>query len=106
MGARIALVVAAIVTGLVALEIGLRLFLPTGTLARWPNYVLEARRVLAGTEQSRFLHDDLVGYRPRPGFSGASQNPGFTGVSQSYDTLGLRRNGSLGMDRKCCAWQG
>jgi lysophospholipase L1-like esterase len=93
MGARIALIVAAILTGLVALEIGLRLLLPTGTLAHWPNYVLEARRVLAGTGQSRFLHDDLVGYRPRPGFSGASQNPGFSGVNQSYDARGLRRNG-------------
>jgi len=93
MGARIGLVVAAILTGLLALEIGLRLFLPAGTLARWPNYVLEARQVLAGTEKSRFQHDDLVGYRPRPEFSGASQNPGFSGVNQSYDALGLRSNG-------------
>ena len=93
LGARIGLIVAAVVAGLVALELGLRLFLPTGTLARWPNYVLEARQVLAGTGQGRYLHDDLVGYVPRPGFSGLSQNPGFTGVSQSYDALGLRRNG-------------
>lgn len=93
MGARVSLIVASVVLGLAALEIGLRLVLPTGTLLRWPNYVLEARRVLAGSGQSRFLHDDLVGYRPRPDFSGLSQNPGFTGVHQSYDGLGLRRNG-------------
>lgn len=93
MGARIGLIVASLVTTLLALEIGLRLLLPTGTLVRWPNYVLEARQVLAGTGQSRFVHDDLVGYRPRAGFSGASQNPGFSGVRQSYDALGLRRNG-------------
>lgn len=74
----------AIAAGLAVLEIGLRLLLPGGTLARWPNFVAEARTVHASREQARFVHDDRLGYVPRPGFRAA-------GVT--FDDRGLRDTG-------------
>jgi GDSL-like Lipase/Acylhydrolase family len=61
---RAGLVLLAVVLVLVVLELGLRA--ATGWLWDWHNLVLGARTVHNATEQSRFMHDALVGYVPRP----------------------------------------
>ena len=77
---RALLVVAAILVGLMALEIGLRA-VSGGWLFVWPNFVLDARTVLARQDSGRYVHDDRVGYVPRAGYSA----PGLT-----IDSDGLR----------------
>ena len=66
-----------------ALEIGLRAS-TWGYLFVWPNFVLEARRVLAEQDRGRYVHDDRLGYVPRPGHA----EPGLT-----IGADGLRRTG-------------
>jgi lysophospholipase L1-like esterase len=70
---RIAMVAAAVVVGLVVLELGLRVWF-WGYLFTWPNFVLEARTVLAQGDSGRYAHDDQLGYVPRAGYSA----PGLT----------------------------
>ena len=65
---RAALVVASIVVALLALEIGLRAS-TWGYLFTWPNFVLDARTVLAQRDQGRYVHDDRLGHVPRPGYA-------------------------------------
>src|SRR5262249_3918896 len=60
---------------LILLELGLRA--ANGWLFDWHNLVLGARTVHSATEQSRFTHDALVGYLPRPdGFRPTSTDRG------------------------------
>ncbi|WP_421999394.1 SGNH/GDSL hydrolase family protein [Reyranella sp.] len=66
-----------------ALEIGLRAS-TWGYLFVWPNFVLEARRVLAEQDRGRYVHDDRLGYVPRPGHA----EPGLT-----IEADGRRRTG-------------
>jgi lysophospholipase L1-like esterase len=80
---RILLVVAAILVGLMALELGLRAS-TWGYLFTWPNFVLDARSVLAERDASRYRHDERLGYVPRPGWSA----PGAT-----IDSDGFRHSG-------------
>ncbi len=80
---RALLVLASIVVGLVALEIGLRAT-TWGYLFKWPNFVLDARTVLAERDGHAYLHDDRLGYVPRPGYAA----PGVT-----IDADGLRHAG-------------
>jgi lysophospholipase L1-like esterase len=80
---RVVLVVGSILVGLMALEVGLRAS-SGGWLFAWPNFVLDARTVLAERDHSRYLHDDWLGYVPRPGYAA----PGIT-----IDADGLRRSG-------------
>ncbi|MDI1265551.1 MAG: GDSL-type esterase/lipase family protein [bacterium] len=70
---RIAMVLAAVVVGLVVLELGLRVWF-WGYLFTWPNFVLEARTVLAAGDAGRYVHDDRLGYVPRAGHAA----PGIT----------------------------
>ena len=81
---RSLLVAASLLVGLMALEIGLR----ASTwvyLFSWPNFVLDARTVLAKQDSGRFVHDDRLGYVPRPGYAA----PGLT-----IDADGLRPTGA------------
>src|SRR5262249_47314840 len=50
----------------------------------WPNFVLEARTVLAERDGRRYVHDAQLGYLPRPGYS-------ILGFTIGDD--GLRRSG-------------
>ena len=70
------LVLCAVAAGLVCLELGLRAWIPGGTLKRWPNFVLEARTVHGERESARFVHDHILGYRPRTEFRGNGAEPG------------------------------
>jgi GDSL-like Lipase/Acylhydrolase family len=82
------LVVASILVALMAGEIGTR----ASTwvyLFTWPNFVLDARTVLARQDSGRYVHDDSVGYVPRAGYSG----PGLT-----IDADGLRHTGEQTAD--------
>ena len=80
---RSLLVVASILVGLMAGEIGTR----ASTwvyLFTWPNFVLDARTVLARQDSGRYVHDDRLGYVPRAGYAA----PGLT-----IDSDGLRPTG-------------
>ena len=82
---RAGLVLLSVVLVLVLLELGLRA--ATGWLWDWHNLVLGARTVHNATEQSRFMHDALVGYVPRPdGFRPTEEAPGvpILAVGDSY----------------------
>ena len=82
---RAGLVLLSVVVVLVVLELGLRA--ATGWLWDWHNLVLGARTVHNATEQSRFMHDALVGYVPRPdGFRPTEEAPGvpILAVGDSY----------------------
>ena len=78
------LITASIVVGLMALELGLRAS-TWGYLFTWPNFVLDARSVLAERDQGRYVHDQQLGYVPRAGHA----SPGLT-----IDADGLRRTGA------------
>ena len=85
-GALIALVLGAVVAGLILLELGLRastwvyLFI-------WPNFVLDARTVHTERDSGRHVHDARLGYTPRPAYAA----PGLT-----IDADGLRPTGEVG----------
>ena len=66
LGPRILLVLAAILVSLGVLELGLRTWF-WGYLFTWPNFVLEARTVLAQGDAGHYVHDDWLGYVPRAG---------------------------------------
>jgi GDSL-like Lipase/Acylhydrolase family len=85
---RSLLIVASILVGLMALEVGLRT-VSGGWLWVWPNFVLDARTVLAQQDSGRYVHDDRVGYVPRAGYS----SPGLT-----IDADGLRHTGEQTAD--------
>jgi lysophospholipase L1-like esterase len=78
---RATLILASILVGLMALEIGLRAT-TWGYLFTWPNFVLDARSVLAERDGGRYVHDPQLGYVPRAGHTAP-------GVSIEED--GLRR---------------
>src|ERR1700757_4683737 len=80
---RLGLVLASIVVTLVVLELGLRAT-TWGYLFVWPNFVLDARSVLAERDGARYRHDSALGYVPRPGY----RAPGIT-----IGDDGLRRSG-------------
>jgi len=80
---RTILVLVSLVAGLGLIEIGLRASTWSWLFA-WPNFVLEARRVLAETDGGRSVQDARLGYRPRPGYAA----PGIT-----IDGDGLRMTG-------------
>jgi len=91
---RLGLILASIVATLLALEIGLRAS-TWGYLFAWPNFVLEARTVLADRDGSRFVHDDRLGYVPRAGYAGPGYSgPGNIAAGVTIEADGLRRTGS------------
>ncbi len=77
------LITASILVGLMALEIGLRAS-TWGYLFTWPNFVLDARTVLAESDRGRYVHDERLGYVPRAGHASG-------GVT--IEAGGLRRTG-------------
>ena len=82
-GGRIALVFAALVVGAVVLELGLRVWF-WGYLFTWPNFVLEARTVLAQGDAGRYAEDERLGYVPRAGYAA----PGLTIEADGRRTTG------------------
>jgi len=90
---RSLLVVASILVGLMALEVGLRAS-TWGYLFTWPNFVLDARTVLAERDRGRYVHDDRLGYLPRAGYAA----PGLT-----IEADGLRRTGEPTADEPILA---
>jgi lysophospholipase L1-like esterase len=84
--ARLAgLVLASLAIGLIALELGLRA--ANGWLGTWPNFVLAARTVLTGFQASQYVHDDRLGYLPRPGHATDSVHIGADGLRVTGDAL-------------------
>ena len=79
---RLALIICSVLFTLGLLELGLRAW--AGYLGTWPNFVLNARTVLAEREESRFVDDPMLGYAPRPNYAAK-------GVS--FDADGFRRTG-------------
>ena len=61
------------------LELGLRAS-TWGYLFVWPNFVLDARTVLAQRDGQRYRHDAELGYVPRPGYSAAGITIGDEGL--------------------------
>ncbi len=80
---RTILVLVSVAIGLGLIEIGVRASTWSWLFA-WPNFVLDARKVLAETDSGRSVHDGRLGYRPRPGYAA----PGIT-----IDGDGLRTTG-------------
>ncbi|MDP1837889.1 MAG: GDSL-type esterase/lipase family protein [Reyranella sp.] len=74
----------AILVSLGVLELGLRTWF-WGYLFTWPNFVREARTVLTEGDAGRYVHDDRLGYLPRPGYAA----PGLT-----IEADGLRSTGA------------
>jgi len=62
-----------------ALEIGLRAS-TWGYLFTWPNFVLDARTVLARQDSGRTVHDDRLGYAPRAGYTAPGLTIGSDGL--------------------------
>ena len=60
--ALVSAVVCSVVVSLGLLELGVRASTWTWLFA-WPNYVLDARKVLAETDRGRSVHDERLGYR-------------------------------------------
>lgn len=87
---RTVLVLVSVVIGLGLIELGVRASTWTWLFA-WPNYVLDARKVLAETDNGRSVHDARLGYRPRPGYAA----PGVT-----IDGDGLRTTGPAPLSDK------
>ncbi len=81
---RITLVLVAVLVGFGLLEMGLRAWY-WDYLFSWPNFVLDARTVLAGRDSNRYVHDDRLGYLPRAGHAA----PGIT-----IEASGLRSTGA------------
>ena len=78
------MVLVAILVGFGLLELGLRAW-SWDYLFSWPNFVLDARTVLAGRDSNRYIHDDRLGYLPRAGYAA----PGIT-----IEAGGLRHTGA------------
>ncbi len=72
-GPRLLLVLAAVLVSLGVLELGLRTWF-WGYLFTWPNFVLEARTVLAEGDSDRYVRDERLGHVPRAGHAA----PGLT----------------------------
>jgi len=86
---RITLVLIAVLVGVGVLELGLRTWF-WGYLFAWPNFVLDARTVLAERDSGRYVHDGQLGYVPRAGYSA----PGITIESNGLRTTGTPAAGA------------
>ena len=81
---RTALVLVSLVVGLGLIELGLRAATWSWLFA-WPNFVLDARKVLVERDAGRMVHDERLGYVPRAGYTA----PGIT-----IEANGLRSTGA------------
>jgi len=88
---RSLLVVASILVGLMALEVGLRAS-TWGYLFTWPNFVLDARTVLAERDSGRYVHDDRLGYLPRTGYAAPASPSKPTGCAAPASRRLMRRS--------------
>ena len=79
---RTILVLVSVVIGLGLIELGVRASTWTWLFA-WPNYVLDARKALAETDNGRSVHDDRLGYRPRPGYAAPGVTIGPDGLRET-----------------------
>lgn len=86
MAGRLALLLASVLLTLSGLELACRIVGPE-TLFHWHNLVLAARRASSADGKDRMMHDDALGFVPRPGYSQ-------DGIS--YDDRGYRRTPSPG----------
>ncbi len=86
---RLLLVLAAVLVSLGVLELGLRTWF-WGYLFTWPNFVLEARSVLAEGDSGRYVHDDRLGYVPRAGHAA----PGITIEADGRRSTGAAISGA------------
>lgn len=79
------LILLGVVVSLLVLELGLRTW-SWGYLFAWPNFVLDARTVLAERDGGRYTYDERLGYLPRPGY---------TALGITIEANGLRNTGAL-----------
>ena len=79
------LVIVSLAICLIVLELGLRA--ANGWLGTWPNFVLAARTVLTGFQASQYVHDDTLGYVPRPGYATADVHIGSDGLRATGEAL-------------------
>ena len=90
---RLGLVAGSLLVGLLVLELVLRA--SYGHLLQWPNMVVSARAVLAEQDRSRYVHDDLLGYIPRPGFASPWVTIGADGLRRTGDLPGTASAGPI-----------
>ncbi|WP_289295683.1 GDSL-type esterase/lipase family protein [uncultured Reyranella sp.] len=76
---RAALVLLSLLVGLGLLELGLRAATWSWLFA-WPNFVLDARKVLSERDTGRTAHDGRLGYVPRDGYTAAGITIGANGL--------------------------
>lgn len=94
--ARSGLVIASLLVGLLALELGCRLTKGRYWLLHWPNTAVGTVHEQAADQKHWAVHDPLLGYRPKPGRS-------FHGV---FDRDGFRRTPLSGMSSPVIATGG
>jgi hypothetical protein len=87
MAGRLALLLASVLLTLFGLELACRIVQGPQTLFHWQNLVLAGRRASSADGKDRMMHDDALGFVPRPGYSKE-------GIS--YDARGYRRTPSAG----------
>jgi hypothetical protein len=90
---QLLLVSASIVVTLVTMELGLRA-ITWRYLFAWPNFVIDARTVQADRNGRRFVHDDRLGYVPRPGYAGPGDIGSGDTAAVNIEADGLRRRTS------------
>lgn len=81
MAGRLALVVGSVLFALAVLEVGCRLWRGPEALLDWSNIVLDERRATRGAGDGRLMHDKLLGFVTRPGY---------TAQGVTYDDDGYR----------------
>lgn len=81
MAGRAALVLGSVLFALLVLELGCRLWRGPGALLNWSNIILEERKATRSAGDGRLMHDKLLGFVTRPGYTA----PGVT-----YDDDGYR----------------
>ncbi|MBV8393429.1 MAG: SGNH/GDSL hydrolase family protein [Alphaproteobacteria bacterium] len=86
---RLLLLVGSVLFSLLLLEAGLRLARGPEWLVKAPNLVLEGRTLTRLGGEGRAVHDDRLGFVPKPGFTSRDVN---------YDELGFRRTPSSSRD--------
>jgi hypothetical protein len=94
MMARLALLLGSLIVGLVILELGARRLRGPEWLDQWPNLVTAQRAESAGDVARHAIHDDILGFVPRPGarlLNLALERDGtIRQTNASHDAKGLR----------------
>ncbi|MFO1161154.1 MAG: GDSL-type esterase/lipase family protein [Reyranellaceae bacterium] len=93
MTGRIALLLGSLLFSLIILELGARLLRGPEWLAHWPNLVTMHRAGSAMDVSRHTVHDDALGFKPRPGarlINLARESGGIRQTKASHDAQGLR----------------